>query len=192
LPEWVEEIRGIISVRLYSARACRSIVAQLKGAEWTAAPVAHQTRGGRYGTKAVRGQRSASAFSPADDARVRTDFDANMNRVVKPLLNQVWRADLKDHVSTHVVRYSPGDSYGVHSDTIPEANYRYFTVLCYLNGDFSGGRTSFPSLDYSVRPEAGKAVIFPSSYPHCAEPLLAGEKYVIISWLAGPPPIRWV
>jgi predicted 2-oxoglutarate/Fe(II)-dependent dioxygenase YbiX len=90
------------------------------------------------------------------------------------------------------VRYSPGDYYVAHSDVIPGDDYRYFTVLCYLNEEFEGGQTSFPVLGHRVTPRAGTAVVFPSSYLHRAEPVAGGEKYVIVTWLCGPPPVRWL
>ena len=39
-------------------------------------------------------------------------------------------------------------------------------------------------------PLCGKAVIFPSTYLHRAEPVTRGRKYVIVSRLTGRQPIR--
>jgi predicted 2-oxoglutarate/Fe(II)-dependent dioxygenase YbiX len=93
---------------------------------------------------------------------------------------------------THAVRYQPGDYYAPHTDTGADLLDRYFTVLCYLNDDFEGGETRFPQIGYSVAPRRGKAVVFPATYLHQAGRVTSGEKYVIVSWLAGRPPIKWI
>jgi len=90
------------------------------------------------------------------------------------------------------VRYEPGNYYAAHTDTGMNLLDRYFTVLCYLNDDFEGGQTSFPTLLYSAAPRRGKAVVFPSTYVHRADPVTRGEKYVIVSWMMGAPPSRWL
>jgi predicted 2-oxoglutarate/Fe(II)-dependent dioxygenase YbiX len=100
---------------------------------------------------------------------------------------------LSECQGTQLVRYKPGGHYVPHTDAgADEFANRYFTVLCYLNQDFEGGKTSFPSLNYAATPRAGKALIFPATYLHCAEPVVRGEKLILLSWVCGPVPIRWV
>jgi hypothetical protein len=36
------------------------------------------------------------------------------------------------------------------------------------------------------------AVVFPATYVHRAERLISGEKYIIVSWLNGREPIKWI
>ncbi|MGA8311890.1 MAG: 2OG-Fe(II) oxygenase, partial [Terriglobales bacterium] len=94
---------------------------------------------------------------------------------------------------TEIVRYSPGGHYVPHKDANElELANRYFTVLCYLNDSFEEGKTSFTSLNFTAAPAAGKTLVFPSRYLHCAEPVTRGEKFVFITWLCGPPPIKWI
>jgi predicted 2-oxoglutarate/Fe(II)-dependent dioxygenase YbiX len=64
--------------------------------------------------------------------------------------------------------------------------------VCYLNDDFEGGRTLFPALDYAVTPEAGRAVLFPSTYLHGSEPVIKGRKFVLVSWIDGPVAVKWI
>lgn len=188
-----EEVRGIISLRLFSAREAGALLSRVRGARgWECAPVGAEEPGGVYGAVTMREERSADALAPGWRSPLAREFDAAMGRVIKPVTNRFWGTRLARHTSTHFVRYSPGDFYLPHADTTPEEDYRYFTVLCYLNDDFEGGQTSFPHLGYSVEPRAGKAVVFPSSYLHGAEPVTSGEKYVVVSWLTGPPPVRWL
>lgn len=193
----VEEVRGIISLQLYDPRSCRRIIEHAEAVgRWAASSVADEEADdddAGDGASSVRPEyRAASTFVPGGRSSLRREFDEKMKRVVKPLVKRAWLADLRKHRATHVVRYSPGGFYVTHSDIVPGADYRYFTLLCYLNDDFEGGRTSFPSLNHSVEPRAGKALLFPSTYLHRAEPLVSGEKYIIVTWLTGPPPIKWL
>ncbi|HLL73818.1 MAG TPA: 2OG-Fe(II) oxygenase [Pyrinomonadaceae bacterium] len=190
---YVEEVRGVLSLQLFGARAARDLLARVRKARgWEFAPVGVEEPDGGYGVVEAPEDRSASALAPGRRSQFEREFDALMDGVVKPLTNNFWGTSLTRHASTHFVRYSPGDFYLPHTDTTPEEDYRYFTVLCYLNDDFGGGQTSFLHLGHAVEPRAGKAIIFPSSYLHGAEPVTAGEKYVVVSWLTGLAPVSWL
>lgn len=104
----------------------------------------------------------------------------------------------KDHMeSLQVVYYPPGGYFGAHYDPdISNLNesiaHRQGTFIVYLNDDFEGGGTRFPKLNYTVKPEKGKAVIFWSLNKdnsiidhalHEAEPVLNGSKWVCNKWL---------
>jgi predicted 2-oxoglutarate/Fe(II)-dependent dioxygenase YbiX len=41
-------------------------------------------------------------------------------------------------------------------------------------------------------PQAGQAILFPSNYLHGSEPVISGKKFVIVSWIDGPVPIKWL
>jgi hypothetical protein len=189
---YTEEVRGILSLPLYDAEACRAIIAYASGAgAWRQAEVAQPADGGGY-RAVVREERAASVCAPAAESEVMRVFDAKMDGFVKPLVKHVWGVGLVAHSATHLVRYAPGDYYREHTDVALEDPYRYFSVVCYLNDDFEGGHTAFPDLSHAVAPRCGQAVIFPSTYLHRAEPVTRGEKYVIVSWLTGRQPIRWI
>lgn len=190
--EYEEEIPGVLSVWLYDAPSCRAIIARaVESSAWAAARVSARAGAEAFAPADRPQTRSAYVLSAHSQPETARDFDRRMEEVIKPLASSAWRVELKEHSGTHLVRYSPGNYYRPHTDTGANLLGRYFTVLCYLNDDFEGGATSFPLLRYAVRPRAGKAVIFPSTYTHSAEPVKRGEKYVIVSWLTGPPPVRW-
>ena len=137
--------------------------------------------------------RSASILNSSRAEEVYERFDRRINSLIKPLIKQVWQIDLEEHSGTQMIRYGKGGHYVPHSDGgRDDLAERYFTVVCYLNDDFEGGHTSFPSLGAIIRPKTGQAVIFPSRYLHCAEPVTRGEKLVLISWVCGPVPIDWI
>jgi predicted 2-oxoglutarate/Fe(II)-dependent dioxygenase YbiX len=190
--EYTEEIRGILALQLYDAEECRCIIEEIKrSAAWIDAKVSERTHGGFNPATRVDARR-ASVLAPAAESEVKLVFDEKMDGIVKPLVNRVWRTSLKQHAETHFVRYFPGNYYTPHSDTGVHRQDRHFTVVCYLNDDFAGGGTSFPKLNHTVMPRSGKAVIFPASYMHSAEPVTRGEKFIIVSWLLGRPPVRWL
>lgn len=60
---------------------------------------------------------------------------------------------------------------------------RVITFLWYLNTVVEGGETAFG--DYTIKPEAGKLVLFPATwtYPHCGKIPLSSDKYIITGWV---------
>lgn len=189
-PYGATEEHGVITMRLYDEPSCRRVIeGALAAGAWEQAHVG----GGEEESPVVRSEyRSAETFFPPRSWPPSREFDRLVMSTAAPLVRRAWRADIRRTSDTHVVRYPPGGFYLPHSDGVGGKDYRYFTVLCYLNEGFEGGRTCFPGLNLSVRPRAGKAILFPSTYLHCAEPVAAGEKYVIVTWLTGPPPIKWL
>ena len=191
--EYVDEVAGIFSLRLYEEGECRSLLERVKGAgDWTQAGVVALQHDGSFATALNPDTRSASAYTPSLDSALRRDFDERIDRVVKPLTGRRWRVELKTHSGTHFVRYGPGNFYAAHTDTGLTLTDRYFTVLCYLNADFEGGATTFPTLKHSITPRTGMALVFPSTYLHRSEAVTGGEKYVLVTWLTGPRPVDWI
>ena len=107
-----------------------------------------------------------------------------------------------------VVRYLPGQKFDVHTDHLNEFNDldcrgRLATCLIYLNGDFSGGETSFPHFNVAVTPRKGSAVFFWNTVEkpghgdydpymflnvdermrHAGLPVLDGVKWVCNRWI---------
>jgi hypothetical protein len=189
---FVEEIKGVVSVQLYDRASCASIIKYANDNNGWAEATIGEEQGDTYESAVRVEYRSADAYSPPYKSWIRKDFDAKAKNVIKPLVKQVWRADFKEHTDTHLVRYSPGGFYVAHADAGLDVSDRYFTVLCYLNENFKGGQTSFPLLDFEVTPLTGKAIIFPATYIHRAEPVLKGQKYILVSWLTRSDPIRWI
>jgi prolyl 4-hydroxylase len=136
--------------------------------------------------------RAASTVCLPPGSAELSDFEDRVARLICPAVSKVWGVELTRQNGTHAVRYEPGGFYAPHTDTGEDLLDRYFTVLCYLNDDFEGGETDFPGLGYRVAPRCGKAVVFPATYLHRAERVVSGEKYIMVSWLTGRPPIRWI
>lgn len=191
--EYTEEVAGILGIQLYDAGECREMVEHANETDaWTQAQVSQRAQGDDFNPADRPETRLAQVLAPTENSALRRHFDAKMERIIKPLVRQVWQVDLRQHSETHFVRYAAGHYYNPHSDTGLNRLDRYFTTICYLNEGFAGGHTSFPQLGYSVTPRVGRAIIFPATYLHYAEPILSGEKYILVSWLTGPPPMRWI
>ncbi len=188
-----QEAHGVFATQLYDPAQCASIVEYVKGLDaWEAAQVVVESEGGSR-DMILPDTRAARNVSRAQTAEIHDQFEDKVNSLVRPMIQKIWGVDLTRHEGTQIVRYSPGGHYVPHKDADEmELACRYFTVLCYLNDGFEGGKTSFPSLNFTAVPVPGKTLVFPSRYVHCAEPVARGEKFVFVTWVCGPVPIKWI
>ena len=191
-----EEAPGIFTAQLYSARECAATIRQaIRTKSWLAARVSVEDGDARG---LVRPEvRSALILDNEEGNPLYLEFEGKVRTVVVPLIRKLWGASLYGCDGTQLIRYKSGGQYAPHKDSSEDPSEvtfasRYFTVLCYLNNNFEGGRTSFPGLDFVATPESGKALVFPSHYLHSAVPVSAGEKFVLLTWLCGPIPVRWI
>jgi hypothetical protein len=193
VPRYKEEAADIFALPLLDRDSCAEFVGSIKNSnDWLPALVRNQVGPDEYVTSVQRDARVAEILDSAEMGGLYYQFEQKMDEVVKPLIKTTFGITLAEHGGTQVLHYPPGGHYVPHQDAVSDLLYRYFTVVCYLNDDFEGGRTWFPSLGYSVQPRTGTAIIFPSRFYHCAQPVLRGEKFVIISWVNGPMPIQWI
>mmetsp|Transcript_42281 Transcript_42281/g.104792 ORF Transcript_42281/g.104792 Transcript_42281/m.104792 type:complete len:435 (+) Transcript_42281:2-1306(+) len=97
-----------------------------------------------------------------------------------------------------VVRYEPGQFYRTHHDqnSAPWSpqGVRLLTMFMYINDVEEGGGTRFTDLDLTVKPRAGKAVLWPSVLDrnlsqeeprthHEALPPVSGLKFAVNLWI---------
>jgi len=84
-------------------------------------------------------------------------------------------------------RYRPGrdEQFQLHFDAVNHLAHRYLVMLWYLNDVAEGGETRFPRLELSVRPRAGRLVVFPPywMYQHEGLPPKSGDKYILSTYL---------
>jgi 2OG-Fe(II) oxygenase superfamily len=190
----VEEANGVFSLSLFGSDECRSFIKYLKGrSRWDPAEIGIEDAGGEVRSVVDAEFRSATVLSGAEAPLLWRKLDAKMKRVVRPLVRRIWGLDLSVYDGTQFVRYQTGGEFKAHADAALDLEGRYFTLLCYLNDNYEGGRTSFPYLqNFTIAPRCGKAVLFPAKYVHRAEPVLRGEKYVVVTWMLGPVPVKWI
>lgn len=91
-----------------------------------------------------------------------------------------------------LVSYSEGERYGEHNDSEElidgvwkKVTDRDFTIIFYLNDNYTGGELVFPNQGVTISPKAGSVVIFPSDhrYPHEVVPVKEGVRYALVSWV---------
>jgi prolyl 4-hydroxylase len=101
--------------------------------------------------------------------------------------------------------YDVGDEFKPHTDyfeayelekfSTATLGQRTWTFMMYLNEPEGGGETAFPSLGASIRPKAGRAVIWnnltpegePNPYTlHHGTPVESGYKAIITKWFRAP------
>ncbi|MFK7846953.1 MAG: prolyl hydroxylase family protein [Rhodothermales bacterium] len=180
---------GVITLPLLNTNEAGEILGDLKAnTDWNPAKISTRKRISKE-SKAVRSAMAAALPSSSPHAEL---IDARIRSIVRPIIYQRWNHDILRHTSVQLVRYTAGDFFAVHRDNGSSFNERYYTVVCYLNDDFDGGGTYFPDSDYTVQPEAGKAVIFPSDYLHRANEILKGVKYIAVIWMLDTPPVDWI
>lgn len=188
----IEEIKGLWSFRLFEPAFCERVIKYAERAnDWSAAGVGVESNG-KYESAVQPQYRVALTFSPSASSFVQRELAANIDLNILPQLTREWRVPRLRYADTHIVRYVPGGFYVTHADAGLDLNDRYFTVLCYLNHDYRGGRTSFPTLNFTVTPEKGRAILFPATYLHRGEPVLRGTKYILVTWLVGCDSPRWI
>jgi prolyl 4-hydroxylase len=77
-------------------------------------------------------------------------------------------------------RYEPGEQFARHCDESfirNDEEASYFTILFYLNEDYTGGQTVF---DHKVvQGKTGSALLFLHALPHTGAAVIRGTKYVL-------------
>jgi len=188
-----EEAAGVLNLRLFDPPECEAILKDLLRNDcWEQATVRVPASSGEYESVSQPDIRSASILFPDHSVAAMKSFARKMRTSIQPLIKEFWSVDLREHDDTQLVRYTAGGRYETHQDAGADLENRYFTVICYLNENFSGGQTQFPYLGHAAVPLTGKAIVFPAKYFHRAEPVIAGEKYVLVSWVLGPVPLKWI
>ena len=183
----------MFAARLYSPAQCNSILENVRSVDdWRGARVLVNTEGS-FADALQPKIREALIVSRVHATEIYREFEEKVSQIVRPMIETIWGADLAGCEGTQLIRYKAGGHYRAHKDAdeMAFAN-RYFTVLCYLNDDFVGGGTSFPSLRFTAMPIPGKTLIFPSRFLHSALAVEQGEKFAFLTWVCGPVPIRWL
>ena len=116
------------------------------------------------------------------------------NRIAKELNLEIIRGE-----ALQGQLYEPGQYFKPHNDFFTGPAYdmhckasgnRTHTFMIYLNEDFKGGGTNFPSLGKEVVPQIGKAIWwynikdgeFQNQYLHEGVTVDEGKKYIVTSW----------
>ncbi len=85
--------------------------------------------------------------------------------------------DLGEQSPISISKYDEGKFMGPHTD---EKTGAHISGVLYLNDNYSGGELEFPNQEFSIKPEAGSMIVFPSigEYIHDPKPAYGGERYI--------------
>lgn len=150
----------------------------------------------------------------------RTNKSIQLNVIAMDVVIQVLRARIGMATNlpvpvfepAQIMHYSVGEEFRPHYDFLTEDaegwaaqlreyGQRIATFLLYLNDDFEGAETDFPSVDISHRGAKGDALFFanvdPSGAPdrttlHAGRPPTRGEKWILSQWIRDRTPARLV
>jgi prolyl 4-hydroxylase len=148
------------------------------------------------------------ADKPSDARTSETAWIHKDDAIVGPMMQRIcdqFGVPLDNAESLQIVKYKPGTYYREHHDSCCDDNdtcknfagsagQRIRTILLYLNDDFTGGETSFPTLDKKLKaPPRGALVFHPMAkhhpeacHPkalHAGLPVESGEKYICNIWI---------
>jgi hypothetical protein len=115
-----------------------------------------------------------------DDAAEADGLLARVASAVPPVLSGLRLAGANPRLRLY--RYGPGERHGAHWDTVVELGggvRSLVTLVFYLNDGFEGGETSYPELERTIAPRAGRALLFQHRILHEATAVRSGEKLVL-------------
>lgn len=92
--------------------------------------------------------------------------------------------------TAQLVGWSEGMDMRPHADNMEAdgspntSSHRDYTSIIYLNDDYEGGHTYFPSLGVRVAPKAGSLVLFGAGfeYVHGVTKITSGKRYLYSGW----------
>lgn len=88
-----------------------------------------------------------------------------------------------------IAKYGIGDGCLEHKDTsYRDPEHKLISLVLFLNDVQEGGELVFPLHGVRVKPEKGKAVLYPSlfTYRHFVEAVRSNPRYVIIAFVGNP------
>jgi predicted 2-oxoglutarate/Fe(II)-dependent dioxygenase YbiX len=120
-------------------------------------------------------------------------FDSVMERLRRRVFLQIRRYYMFETVALErilLARYAAeeGGHFRKHRDYADVGSHREFGLTLNLNDDFAGGHLAFPEFPGErQKPAAGTALIYSGAITHQVEPVTAGHRYCLLSFMMGAP-----
>ncbi len=124
--------------------------------------------------------------------------DPDVQNIVRKISEVTW-VPSANFEAFQVLRYELGQKYNTHHDASESqarlaCGIRILTFFLYLSDVEEGGETAFPSLNISVKPRKGSALLWPSTLDadpskvdgrtmHEARPVIKGVKFAANTWI---------
>lgn len=118
-------------------------------------------------------------------------FDSVMERLRRRVFMQLRRYFMFETVALErilLARYAAdeGGHFRKHRDYADIGSHREFGLTLNLNDDFAGGHLAFPEFPGErYKPSAGTALIYSGAITHQVEPVTAGNRYCLLSFMMG-------
>jgi prolyl 4-hydroxylase len=173
-----------------SARACSTILEELKYCFWSRSAVVSRRDG------SLRSWISASRTSATTTERW---FSAPLWRELRQVNGRIQRQlgeTSANFEGWQATRYRTGQHFDYHHDSMhcreEPAGMRLATLLIYLNSPRSGGATHFRNLELEVPAVAGRLLYFRNVLPdgtadlnmiHSGLPVGRGQKVTLVNWV---------
>ena len=112
--------------------------------------------------------------------------------LIKQVNDEHYHWNLQFLETVQLGEYSIGGHYKLHTDTglhSPQGFNRKLSFSILLNSDYAGGELYIPGSpgqDDKFKLNRNQAVFFPSSMPHCVEPVTYGKRRSLVGWVNGP------
>lgn len=100
-----------------------------------------------------------------------------------PKIKEYFHAEFARLDGLHLIRYPEGGYFAVHTDRSPHFPDRIYSLICYVDDDYQGGETAFPSLEVMVKGRKGWGVVFPADLMHSGMPIAEGVKTIAVAFL---------
>jgi PKHD-type hydroxylase len=100
-----------------------------------------------------------------------------------------YRFHLNQHVTAHVLEYSPDGFYDWHIDLGADVDAaRKISVVTFLTPpeEYEGGELCFMDQGPPLKLPQGTTVLFPSYLIHKVQPVTRGTRFTLVSWVHGP------
>jgi predicted 2-oxoglutarate/Fe(II)-dependent dioxygenase YbiX len=186
-------VAGLFTADLFDPSICDAIVADFGDtAAWVQAKITRYRGEADMRVESVLDPSRRLAerihFSDLDLARhprLVSFLDA-IRANVMPMIQDEFGLMVREMGEAEIVRYPTGGLFTPHSDANIVKPYRAFSVILYLNDEFEGGGTAFPSLGFTCEPKKGRLLVFPSHVLHGGNPVTSGSKYIIVLWIFYP------
>ena len=179
---------GIVSYSFdkSSARTIKGMIQNACRYQWEAGQVYRE--GVVVDTKArivsnyFLGPRQTTCHPQDPISRIYLSLENGMEPIISDYASRYSLSGLKggDFV---LLRYETGNMYHYHYDASPQYP-RIVSAIVLLNEDFDGGELEFKEFGLKVPSEAGKVILFPSSfaYMHRVNPVIRGVRYSVVRW----------
>ena len=131
--------------------------------------------------------------NPAVYERMLAYEDLIFQEIKKYFVDKLGVRVRQEPVNTlHFVKWTDGMASGLHADCerpdgTPAFHANFYrlniSALMYLNNNYEGGEIAFPEYDFTLKPEPGDLVIFPSNHRHLITKVLgSNHRYTMPIW----------